>query len=84
MSFAYLKEITDSVQKSGKEFWRVVMESDMQERNVSEEESFETMRSMYRAMEEADSFMMQNFVRQAVLQEGMETGLKVCAGRAEA
>jgi len=56
MSFAYLKEITDSVQKSGKEFWRVVMESDMQERNVSEEESFETMRSMYRAMEEADSF----------------------------
>lgn len=55
MSFAYLKEITDTVQESGKAFWQVVMEDDMQERNVSAEESFETMRAMYRAMEQADA-----------------------------
>ena len=55
MSFAYLKEITDTVRVSGKEFWQVVMEDDMRERNVSAEESFETMRAMYHAMEQADA-----------------------------
>jgi L-serine dehydratase len=54
MSFAYLQEITESIEESGKEFWQVVMEDDMKERNVSAEESFEKMRSMYRAMEHAD------------------------------
>lgn len=35
-------------------FWRVVIEDDMRERNVSFDESFETMRGMLRAMHEAD------------------------------
>ena len=56
MSFAYLKEITDRVKESKKPFWQVVMEDDMQERNVSGEESFETMRGMYLAMKQADAF----------------------------
>ena len=55
MSFATLKEITNLVEESGKAFWQVVMEDDMKERNVSAEESFETMRMMYRAMEQADA-----------------------------
>ena len=55
MSFAYLKEITDTVRVSGKEFWQVVMEDDMRERNESAEASFETMRAMYHAMEQADA-----------------------------
>lgn len=55
MSFAYLKEITDWVKESKKPFWQVVMEDDMQERNVSWEESFETMRGMYLAMKQADA-----------------------------
>ena len=55
MSFAYLKEITDRVKESTKPFWQVVMEDDMQERNVSGEESFETMRGMYLAMKQADA-----------------------------
>ena len=55
MSFATLKEITNLVEESGKAFWQVVMEDDMKERNVSAEESFETMRAMYRAMEQADA-----------------------------
>ena len=55
MSFACLKEITDRVKESKKPFWQVVMEDDMQERNVSGEESFETMRGMYLAMKQADA-----------------------------
>lgn len=55
MSFSYLKEITDRVKESKKPFWQVVMEDDMQERNVSGEESFETMRGMYLAMKQADA-----------------------------
>lgn len=55
MSFAYLKEITDRVKESRKPFWQVVMEDDMRERNVSGEESFETMRGMYLAMKQADA-----------------------------
>lgn len=55
MSFAYLKEITDRVKENKKPFWQVVMEDDMQERNVSGEESFETMRGMYLAMKQADA-----------------------------
>lgn len=55
MSFAYLKEITDLAEQEKKPFWRIIIEDDMKERNVSFEQSFETMRGMYRAMKEADA-----------------------------
>lgn len=55
MGFALLKEIIDCTEESGKEFWRVIMEDDMRERNVSEEETFTEMRNMYRAMDKADA-----------------------------
>lgn len=55
MGFAYLKEITQLAEQTKKEFWQVVMEDDSRERNVEARESFETMREMYRAMEQADA-----------------------------
>ena len=35
--------------------WKVIMKADMEERQVTEEESFEQMRQMYRAMKQADT-----------------------------
>jgi L-serine dehydratase len=56
MSFLY-HSINDLL-KLSKEYdmplWRVVLEKDMEERQVSEEESFEEMRKMYLAMQLAD------------------------------
>lgn len=54
MGFSYLKQIEDIAREQGIPFWKVIIEDDMKERNVSFEESFETMRGMYRAMKEAD------------------------------
>lgn len=55
MSFSSLKEITDISREEQKPFWQVVLEEDCTERNVSAEESFETMRGMLRAMRQADA-----------------------------
>lgn len=54
MGFHKLQEIAAWVQQKNLPFWKVVMQDDRQERNVSEEESFGMMRSMYQAMREAD------------------------------
>ncbi|MGN0514918.1 MAG: L-serine ammonia-lyase, iron-sulfur-dependent, subunit alpha [Lachnospiraceae bacterium] len=55
MGFAKLYEITEISDRDNIPFWKVVLNSDCQERNVKEEESFETMRKMYYAMKDADS-----------------------------
>ncbi|MGM9676487.1 MAG: L-serine ammonia-lyase, iron-sulfur-dependent, subunit alpha [Butyricicoccus sp.] len=54
MGFHKLQEIADYVQQKHLPFWKVVMQDDQQERNVSEEESFGMMQRMYQAMQEAD------------------------------
>ena len=54
MGFHKLQEIADCVQQKHLPFWKVVMQDDQQERNVSEEESFGMMQRMYQAMREAD------------------------------
>lgn len=54
MSFEKLQEIADCAQERHIPFWKVILEDDCTERNVPAEESFETMRRMYRAMKEAD------------------------------
>ena len=54
MGFALLKQITDIAANEKKPFWKVIIEDDMKERNVSFEDSFETMRGMYQAMKQAD------------------------------
>lgn len=45
----------DTATESGIEFWQAVMQEDMRERNVSEKESFDAMRTIYKAMEQADA-----------------------------
>lgn len=54
MSFSTLSEICNSAEKQKKEFWQIVIEDDMQERNVSFSESFSQMSKMLEAMENAD------------------------------
>ncbi len=55
MSYAKLSEILRLSEKEQKEFWEIVQEEDVKERDVTEEDSFETMRSMYLAMRNADT-----------------------------
>lgn len=55
MSFSKLDEIIELTEKEGNPFWRIIIEDDMKERNISFEESFETMRGMYHAMKQADA-----------------------------
>lgn len=54
MSFSTLAQIAVLAEMQGKPFWKIVQEDDCRERDVTEEECFETMRGMYRAMAEAD------------------------------
>ena len=54
MAFLTLKEIVDNAKQKDLPFWKIVMQSDQRERNVSEAESFGMMRMMYQAMRQAD------------------------------
>lgn len=54
MSFSTLKKIVQIAQTKQKEFWQVIIEDDMKERNVSFDSSFAEMTKMYRAMKNAD------------------------------
>lgn len=55
MSLNKIQDIVELTESTGKKIWEIVIEDDMQERNVSYDEVFETMRLMYRAMKEADA-----------------------------
>ncbi len=48
--FASLNEIVVKCQEENKEFWQVILEDDIAERNVTENESFEKMGEMWDAM----------------------------------
>jgi L-serine dehydratase len=56
MSFLYhsIKDLVNLAGEHGIPLWRVVLEKDVEERQVSGDESFETMRQMYQAMRQAD------------------------------
>ncbi len=54
MSFSTLKKIVQIAQTKQKEFWQVIIEDDMKERNVSFDSSFAEMTKMYRTMKNAD------------------------------
>lgn len=54
MAFNRLKDILDISQKENKEFWRIIIEDDMSERNVTFNESFSKMTNMFDAMIDAD------------------------------
>ncbi len=54
MSLDKLETIIKLSAEEKKAFWEIVIEDDVRERNVSRQESFETMRGMLYAMHEAD------------------------------
>lgn len=54
MSFRSFEEILKRCEEQDKPFWRVILEDDMEERLVSEEESFEKMTELYITMKYAD------------------------------
>lgn len=51
--FGSIKEILDKCESEGKEFWRVILEDDMLDRNVDENESAQKMRELWDAMYQA-------------------------------
>lgn len=55
MSYAKLSDILRLSEREQKDFWEVVCAEDVKERDVTKEDSFETMRSMYLAMRNADT-----------------------------
>lgn len=81
--------ISDIIRQSEEKdcvFWEIVQQADADERGVSKEESFETMRKMYRAMRAADEHYDPK-VRSAsgmaggagqLLHEYNETGANIC------
>ena len=54
MQFRSLEDIVKEAEKNNIPFWKAVMLKDCFDKLYSEEESFEKMRLMYRAMEQAD------------------------------
>ena len=50
MSYQSFEQILQKCHTEGKEFWQVIMEDDMAERNVSEQDSMEHMRTTWDAM----------------------------------
>lgn len=50
-----ISDILKQCKKEDCEFWEIVLRADADERGVSGEESFETMRQMYQAMKDADA-----------------------------
>lgn len=51
--FGSIKEILDKCESDGMEFWRVILEDDMSDRNVDENESAQKMRELWDAMYQA-------------------------------
>ena len=51
--FGSIKEILDKCESDGMEFWRVILEDDMSDRNVDENESGGKMRELWDAMYQA-------------------------------
>lgn len=53
MALDSIREILDAAEAEQKPFWRVILEADMEEREVTAEVSFERMRATWRAMLES-------------------------------
>lgn len=51
--FGSIKEILDKCESDSREFWRVILEDDMADRNVDENESAQKMRELWDAMYQA-------------------------------
>ena len=65
-----IQNILDLCKEQDKKVWEVVLQADMDESGASAEQTFEKMRFMYRAMQEAD----QNYEANLKSQSGMVGG----------
>jgi len=54
MALDSMQEIFDKIDRFGKPFWEIVLDTDVEERQVTREASFEKMRAAWRAMLETD------------------------------
>jgi L-serine dehydratase, iron-sulfur-dependent, alpha subunit len=50
-----MQEILEKIEKSGKPFWEVVLDTDIEERQVTREQSWAKMRTAWRAMLDAEA-----------------------------
>lgn len=55
MALDTMQEIFDRIQETGKPFWEVVLDTDMEERQVTREQSVQRMRDTWRAMLDTDT-----------------------------
>lgn len=55
MALDSMEEINQKIEATGRAFWQVVLDTDVEERQVTPEKSFEKMRSTWRAMLESDA-----------------------------
>lgn len=86
MAFGSLKEILHICEEEQMPFWKVVLQDDMNERNVSEEESLEQMHRLWEAMQQAAASYDKKLKSQSSLvggdggkmQEYLEQGDTLC------
>lgn len=86
MAFGSLKEILQLCNKEQMPFWKAVLRDDMNERNVSEEESLEQMHRLWEAMQQAAASYDKKLKSQSSLvggdggnmQEYLERGDTLC------
>ena len=70
MEYKSLAQLAELAKERKEPVWKVVLKDDATERQVTEEETFETMRGMYRAMKEADAAYDGNLKSQSGLAGG--------------
>ena len=80
MSYNSLEEIVRECQKKDLPFDEVILLDDMNERNVSREESIETMRGMWEAMKGAE----RNYDGSLQSRSGRKDDARVCREREHA
>ncbi len=81
-----LAEICETEKRTGLPFWKIVQEDDCTERGVADRDSFEQMRAMYHAMQDADAQYDGSRMSASGLvgtegkkmQQARETGTTVC------
>ena len=81
-----INDILDICERENLEFWQVILHADMEERAVSEADSFQKMESMYLAMRHADKHYDASLVSASGLAGGdgeklrvyNETGKNIC------
>ena len=86
MSFKSLKEIVKKSADTGKEFWEMIADDDVKERQTTKEESFAKMSAMYEAMKKADAAYDKNLVSASkmaggnseLIQKAAKEGKTIC------